>query len=90
MLPAAGNELENVLKNPSLNDLVGGISSVTLGDDEARRRSGSGSGGGATMQKSVLERQVGLGGPVGCGGMGGVTGPGGRCWVVLGGWVWGG
>ena len=49
-----------MLKNPSLNDLVGGIASVTLGDDEARRRGGSGSGGGATMQKSVLERQVGL------------------------------
>ena len=34
----AGNELENVMKNPSLNDLVGGISSVTLGDEEAKRR----------------------------------------------------
>lgn len=34
----AGNELENVMKNPSLNDLVGGICSVTLGDDEAKRR----------------------------------------------------
>ncbi|CAD7701632.1 unnamed protein product [Ostreobium quekettii] len=42
-----GNELENVLKNPSLADLVGGISSVTLSDEEARRRRG---------QKSVLER----------------------------------
>ena len=30
--------LENVLKNPSLNPLVGGIASVTLGDEEARRR----------------------------------------------------
>jgi hypothetical protein len=46
----AGNELENVVKNPSLNDLVGGICSVTLGDDEAKRRG---------VQKSILERQVG-------------------------------
>jgi stage III sporulation protein SpoIIIAA len=38
------------MKNPSLSDLVGGITSVTLGDDEARRRG---------VQKSVLERQVG-------------------------------
>jgi stage III sporulation protein SpoIIIAA len=34
---AHGNELENVLKNPSLADLVGGIQSVTLGDEEARK-----------------------------------------------------
>ena len=39
---------ENLLKNPSLNDLVGGVVSVTLGDDEARRR---------RVQKSVLERE---------------------------------
>lgn len=45
----AGNELENVMKNPSLSDLVGGISSVTLGDEEAKRRG---------VQKSVLERQA--------------------------------
>ena len=38
------------MKNPSLNDLVGGICSVTLGDDEAKRRG---------VQKSILERQVG-------------------------------
>jgi len=36
---------ENLLKNPSLNDLIGGVVSVTLGDDEARRR---------RVQKSVL------------------------------------
>ncbi len=36
-----------MLKNPSLQDLVGGIESVTLGDEEARRRG---------VQKSVLER----------------------------------
>lgn len=45
---AHGNELENVMKNPSLNDLVGGIASVTLGDEEAKRRG---------VQKSVLERE---------------------------------
>lgn len=44
---AHGNELENVMKNPSLNDLVGGITSVTLGDEEAKRRG---------VQKSILER----------------------------------
>lgn len=37
------------MKNPSLSDLVGGISSVTLGDEEAKRRG---------VQKSVLERQA--------------------------------
>lgn len=47
MCVAAGNELENVIKNPSLADLVGGISAVTLSDEEARRRQG---------QKSILER----------------------------------
>lgn len=46
---AHGNELESLMKNPSLNDLLGGIDSVTLGDDEARRRG---------VQKSVLERQA--------------------------------
>ena len=44
---AHGHTLENVLKNPALTDLVGGVLSVTLGDDEARRRG---------VQKSVLER----------------------------------
>jgi hypothetical protein len=44
---AHGMELANVIKNPALADLVGGIASVTLGDEEARRRGG---------QKSVLER----------------------------------
>ena len=43
----AGNELENIIKNPSLANLVGGINIVTLSDEEARRRRG---------QKSVLER----------------------------------
>ena len=45
---AHGNTLENLIKNPTLSDLVGGIQSVTLGDDEARRRS---------TQKTVLERE---------------------------------
>lgn len=44
---AHGNALDNLLKNPTLVDLVGGIQSVTLGDDEARRRG---------TQKTVLER----------------------------------
>jgi stage III sporulation protein SpoIIIAA len=45
---AHGNKLENLLKNPTLSDLVGGIQAVTLGDDEARRRA---------SQKTVLERK---------------------------------
>jgi len=45
---AHGNSLESIIKNPTLSDLVGGIQSVTLGDDEARRRS---------SQKTVLERE---------------------------------
>ena len=44
---SAGIELGNLLKNPSLHDLIGGIQSVTLSDEEARRRG---------VQKSVLER----------------------------------
>ena len=35
---AHGNQIENLIKNPTLSDLVGGIQSVTLGDEEARRR----------------------------------------------------
>ena len=35
---AHGNTLDNLVMNPTLSDLVGGIQSVTLGDDEARRR----------------------------------------------------
>ena len=46
---AHGNELENLVMNPTLSDLVGGIQSVTLGDDEARRRG---------TQKSILERKA--------------------------------
>ena len=46
---AHGTTLENLLVNPTLNDLLGGIQSVTLGDEEARRRG---------TQKSVLERKA--------------------------------
>lgn len=45
---AHGNTLENLLINPTLADLVGGIESVTLSDEEARRRG---------TQKTVLERR---------------------------------
>ena len=45
---AHGNELQNLMVNPTLSDLVGGIQSVTLSDEEARRRH---------TQKSVLERR---------------------------------
>ena len=43
-----GNCLENLIKNPSLSDLVGGIQYVTLSDEEAKRRG---------TQKSILERK---------------------------------
>jgi stage III sporulation protein SpoIIIAA len=46
---AHGNYLENLIKNPTLSDLIGGIQSVTLGDEEARRRG---------SQKTVLERKA--------------------------------
>lgn len=46
---AHGNTLENLMRNPTLSDLIGGIQSVTLGDEEAKRRG---------TQKSVLERKA--------------------------------
>src|SRR5581483_8411566 len=46
---AHGNTLENLMLNPTLADLVGGIQTVTLGDEEARRRG---------TQKSILERKA--------------------------------
>ena len=46
---AHGNTLENLILNPTLSDLVGGIQTVTLGDEEARRRH---------TQKSILERKA--------------------------------
>jgi len=45
---AHGNTLENVMLNPTLSDLVGGIQAVTLGDEEAKRRH---------TQKTILERK---------------------------------
>src|SRR5438067_2171571 len=46
---AHGNTLENLMMNPTLSDLIGGIQTVTLSDEEARRRG---------TQKSVLERKA--------------------------------
>ena len=46
---AHGNTLDNLIMNPTLSDLVGGIQTVTLGDQEARFRG---------TQKSVLERKA--------------------------------
>lgn len=46
---AHGNTLENLMLNPTLSDLIGGIQSVTLSDEEARRRG---------TQKSILERKA--------------------------------
>ena len=44
-----GNSVENLIKNPSLSDLVGGIQYVTLSDEEAKRRG---------TQKSIVERRA--------------------------------
>jgi stage III sporulation protein SpoIIIAA len=46
---AHGQTLENLMMNPTLSDLIGGIESVTLSDEEARRRG---------TQKTVLERRA--------------------------------
>jgi stage III sporulation protein SpoIIIAA len=46
---AHGNTLDNLMSNPTLSDLIGGIQAVTLGDEEARRRG---------TQKTVLERKA--------------------------------
>src|SRR5207244_1360105 len=46
---AHGNTLSNLMQNPTLSDLIGGIESVTLSDEEARRRG---------TQKTVLERRA--------------------------------
>ena len=45
---AHGEILENVIQNPSLNDLIGGVQTVILGDDAVRERGG---------KKSVIERK---------------------------------
>jgi hypothetical protein len=44
-----GNYLKNLIKNPSLSDLIGGMQYVTLSDDEAKRRG---------TQKSIIERKA--------------------------------
>jgi stage III sporulation protein SpoIIIAA len=44
-----GNTLDNLLANPTMSDLIGGIQAVTLSDEEARRRG---------TQKTVLERKA--------------------------------
>jgi len=46
---AHGRSLDNLMMNPTLADLIGGIQSVTLSDEEARRRG---------TQKSILERKA--------------------------------
>ncbi len=46
---AHGQTIHNLIKNPTLSDLIGGIESVTLGDEEAKRRG---------TQKTVLEREA--------------------------------
>ena len=46
---AHGNSIDNLLMNPTLADLLGGIHAVTLSDEEARRRG---------TQKTVLERKA--------------------------------
>ena len=46
---AHGNTLDNLITNPTLSDLIGGIQTVTLGDEEAKRR---------RTQKSILERKA--------------------------------
>ncbi|MFA5928773.1 MAG: ATPase, T2SS/T4P/T4SS family [Candidatus Margulisiibacteriota bacterium] len=46
---AHGNSIDNVINNPTISDLLGGIESVTLGDEEARHRH---------TQKSILERKA--------------------------------
>jgi len=46
---AHGNALENLIKNPTITDLIGGIQYVTIGDEEAKRRGSS---------KSILERKA--------------------------------
>jgi len=46
---AHGNSLDNLLLNPTLSDLVGGVNSVTLGDEEARLRG---------TQKTISERKL--------------------------------
>ncbi|XP_057470168.1 uncharacterized protein ycf45 isoform X7 [Actinidia eriantha] len=46
---AHGERLENIIKNPTISDLIGGVKTVTLGDLEARNRK---------CKKSILERKA--------------------------------
>ena len=46
---AHGSAIENLIKNPTISDLIGGIQSVTIGDEEAKRRGSS---------KSIIERKA--------------------------------
>src|SRR4030042_142943 len=46
---AHGNTLDNLIQNPTLSDLIGGVQAVTLSDEEARRR---------RTKKTVLERKA--------------------------------
>src|SRR3989339_1908848 len=46
---AHGKILENLISNPTLTDLIGGIQTVILGDEEAKRR---------RTQKAILERKA--------------------------------
>ena len=46
---AHGTELENLIKNPTITDLIGGVQYVTLGDEEAKRSGSS---------NSILERKA--------------------------------
>merc|ERR1712187_373692 len=46
---AHGSALENLIKNPTITDLIGGVQYVTLGDEEAKKRG---------CAKSILERKA--------------------------------
>jgi stage III sporulation protein SpoIIIAA len=46
---AHGITLDNLVSNPTLSDLVGGVQTVILGDEEAKRR---------RSQKAILERKA--------------------------------
>jgi len=44
-----GNSLNNLIKNPLLADIIGGVQNVTLSDEEAKKRG---------TQKNILERKA--------------------------------
>ena len=74
---AHGNNLDNLMLNPTLSDLIGGIQSVTLGDDEARRRRVAEERAGAQAAAHV-RRDRGDPGPREGAGARGCVGHGGR------------